>query len=159
VNSPVDDEGEHSERVRAATPPPVGTTRMVVRGLVRRCPRCGGGGVFRGWLTLRVRCPSCGVRFDRKPEEAFFLGAFVIQTALVLTPLAVLLFLFGMATGGIAGGSPRIYLLLMVAHAVLTPFLTYPSTKTTWFAFDLAMGGLEPHEQREAEAALEDAAA
>jgi hypothetical protein len=149
---------EQDVRVRAATPPPVGTTRMVLRGLVRRCPRCGGGRVFRRWLTMRERCPTCGVRFDRKPEEAFFLGAFVIQTALVLSPLAVLLFLFGLATGGIGGGSPRTYLLLMVAHVVLTPFLTYPSTKTTWFAFDLAMGGLEPHEQREAEAAVEDAA-
>lgn len=127
---------------------------MVLRGLVRRCPRCGGGGVFRRWFTMREHCPTCGVRFDRKPEEAFFLGAFVIQIALVLAPLAVLLFLFGMATGGIAGGRPSTYVLLMVAHVLLTPFLTYPSTKTTWFAFDLAMGGLEPHEQRQAEAAL-----
>ena len=43
---------------------------------------------------MRERCPTCGVRFDRRPEEAFFLGAFVIQTALILTPLAALLFLF-----------------------------------------------------------------
>ncbi|MFP5371969.1 MAG: DUF983 domain-containing protein [Actinomycetes bacterium] len=130
------------------------TARMVVRGLVRRCPRCGGRGVFCRWLTMRERCPTCGVRFDRKPEEAFFLGAFVIQTALILLPLAVLLFLFGMATGGIGGGRPEVYVAIMVAHVLITPFLTYPSTKTTWFAFDLAMGGLEPHEQREAEAAV-----
>ena len=142
-------------RAPTAMPPKVGTVRMVCRGLVRRCPRCGGRGVFRRWLTMRERCPSCGVRFDRKPEEAFFLGAFVIQTALILTPLAGLLFLFGMATGGIAGGSPEVYVAIMVGHVLITPFLTYPSTKTTWFAFDLAMGGLEPHEQREAEAAVE----
>ena len=42
----------------------------------------------------------------------------------------------------------------MVLHAVITPFLTYPSTKSTWFAFDLAMGGLDPHEEREAEEAV-----
>lgn len=104
---------------------------------------------------MRERCPTCGVRFDRKPEEAFFLGAFVIQVGLILLPLAVLLFLFGMATGGVAPGRPEVYVAIMVAHVVLTPFLTYPSTKTTWFAFDLVMGGLEPHEEREAEAAVE----
>lgn len=145
---------ERQQRPPMATPPPAGTIRMLLRGLVRRCPRCGASGIFRRWFSMRDRCPTCGVRFDRKPEEAFFLGAFVIQTALILTPLAVLLFLFGMATGGLAGGDPPTYVLLMVAHVVLTPFLTYPSTKSTWFAFDLAMGGLEPHEQRDAEEAV-----
>jgi uncharacterized protein (DUF983 family) len=127
---------------------------MLCRGLGRRCARCGGGGVFRRWFTMRERCPTCGVRFDRKPEEAFFLGAFVIQTALILTPLAALLFLYGMATGDLAGGEPKTYMMLMIAHVVITPFLTYPSTKSTWFAFDLAMGGLDPHEQSEAEQAV-----
>ena len=145
---------EPRRRQSMPTPPPATTTRMVLRGLVRRCPRCGSSGIFRRWFSMRERCPTCGVRFDRKPEEAFFLGAFVIQTALIMTPLAVLLFLFGMATGDLAGGEPRNYVLLMVAHVVLTPFLTYPSTKSTWFAFDLAMGGLEPNEQREAEQAV-----
>lgn len=82
--------GRQQQR-RMAKPQPVSTTRMLLRGLVRRCPRCGGGGVFRHWFTMRKRCPTCGVRFDRRPEEAFFLGAFVIQTALILTPVAVLL--------------------------------------------------------------------
>ena len=59
-----------------------------------------------------------------------------------------------MATGGVVGGQPRTYVALMVAHVVITPFLTYPSTKTTWFAFDLAMGAIEPSEQREAEEAV-----
>lgn len=135
-------------------PPPASTPRMLLRGLVRHCPRCGAGGIFRRWLTMRERCPSCGVRFDRRPEEAFFLGAFVVQTALILTPLAVLLFLYGMATGGLVGGEPRTYVTLMFAHVVITPFLTYPSSKSTWFAFDLAMGGLDADEQSEAEAAV-----
>lgn len=139
---------------RAQQTPPVSTTRMLFRGLVRRCARCGSGDVFRRWFTMRERCPTCGVRFDRKPEEAFFLGAYVIQTALILTPLAALLFLYGMATGGLAGGEPKTYVMIMVAHVVITPFLTYPSTKSTWFAFDLSMGGLEPREQREAEEAV-----
>jgi len=30
------------------------------RGLARRCPQCGKGHVFDGYLTLRQACPACG---------------------------------------------------------------------------------------------------
>jgi len=78
----------------------------------------------------------------------------VMQIALILVPLAVVMFLYGMATGGLVGGRPRTYVVIMLGHVLITPLLTYPCTKTTWIAFDLAMGGLEPHEQREAEQAV-----
>jgi uncharacterized protein (DUF983 family) len=126
---------------------------MLARGVVRRCPRCGARHVFERWFSIRERCPRCGVRFDRKPEEAFFLGAFVIQTAMILTPLAVLLFLYGMAVGDVIGGSPKLYVVLMVLVAAVLPLVTYPSTKTTWFAIDLAMEPLSDDEQAEASAA------
>lgn len=34
------------------------------RGLRGRCPRCGEGRLFRGFLTPRPRCESCGLDFD-----------------------------------------------------------------------------------------------
>lgn len=46
------------QRLQQPTPPPASTVRMVLRGLVRRCPRCGGGGVFRRWFTMREHCPT-----------------------------------------------------------------------------------------------------
>ena len=36
--------------------------RATVRG---RCPRCGRGALFAGWLRLNAVCHVCGVRFDR----------------------------------------------------------------------------------------------
>ncbi|KPK09310.1 MAG: hypothetical protein AMS20_00720 [Gemmatimonas sp. SG8_28] len=30
-----------------------------------RCPACGSGRLFRGWLMLYHACSACGVRFDR----------------------------------------------------------------------------------------------
>ncbi|MHC4410942.1 MAG: DUF983 domain-containing protein [Planctomycetota bacterium] len=30
-----------------------------------RCPACGSGRLFRGWLVLYGECSACGVRFDR----------------------------------------------------------------------------------------------
>lgn len=77
-----------------------------------------------------------------------------IQTALILTPLAVLLFLYGMGDGRPLRRRAEALVSLMVAQVVITPFVTYSSPESTWFAFDLAMGGLDLREQREAEEAV-----
>jgi len=34
--------------------------RSMLRGLRRRCPNCGDGGLFDGYLKVRDRCPACG---------------------------------------------------------------------------------------------------
>jgi uncharacterized protein (DUF983 family) len=34
------------------------------RGLRGRCPRCGEGRLFKGFLTLRPACEHCGLDFD-----------------------------------------------------------------------------------------------
>ena len=36
---------------------------ILLRGLRRRCPRCGDGRLFRRWLKLRDGCPACGLRY------------------------------------------------------------------------------------------------
>ena len=33
-------------------------------GLAGRCPRCGRGGLFKGFLTLKPRCDVCGLDLD-----------------------------------------------------------------------------------------------
>jgi uncharacterized protein (DUF983 family) len=44
---------------------PVSPGRLpIARGLLGRCPRCGQGSMFRGFLNLRDRCESCGLAFD-----------------------------------------------------------------------------------------------
>jgi uncharacterized protein (DUF983 family) len=39
-------------------------TLPIVRGLRCRCPRCGEGKLFRGFLSLRPACEHCGLDFD-----------------------------------------------------------------------------------------------
>ncbi|MGE0563741.1 MAG: DUF983 domain-containing protein [Pseudolabrys sp.] len=39
----------------SATPPSL----PIARGLLGRCPRCGQGSMFRGFLNLRPACESC----------------------------------------------------------------------------------------------------
>ncbi len=123
---------------------------MVARGMVGRCPLCGGRGLFVRWFTLRERCPTCGLRFDRKPEEAFFLGAYTLNLGLVLSLLCIDLFLYGLAEGGVIGVPPWTLVAGAVVIAVVVPLLGYPASKTTWSAIDLAMHPLDPVEQAEA---------
>lgn len=115
---------------------------MLVRGLFRRCPRCGGGKLFTGWLKMRPRCPRCGMRFER--EEGFFLGAFVVNFGVMLIALAAFIGVGVAVTlpdpppGKLAAGGMLV--------GVLVPIFFYPMSRTFWSAIDLIMKPLEPQE-------------
>jgi uncharacterized protein (DUF983 family) len=52
-----------------------------VAGVTCRCPRCGRGRLFTGFLTLARRCESCGLDYDFADAgegPAVFVGAAVI---------------------------------------------------------------------------------
>jgi uncharacterized protein (DUF983 family) len=123
---------------------------MVVRGFVKRCPRCGGGGLFEGWLRMRPRCPRCGMCFER--EEGFFLGAFVVNLGVMLLALAAAIAVGVAVTlpdpppGKLAAGA--------MVVGVLVPILFYPMSKTVWSAVDVAMHPLEPDEVESARRAV-----
>jgi uncharacterized protein (DUF983 family) len=62
----------------------------IVRGLRCRCPRCGEGKLFQGFLTLRPACEHCGLDFnfaDAGDGPAVFViligGAIVVFAALI----------------------------------------------------------------------------
>jgi uncharacterized protein (DUF983 family) len=61
------------------------------RGLAGRCPRCGEGALFSGFLTVAPRCERCGLDFafaDSADGPAFFVMSFagfvVVVAALVV---------------------------------------------------------------------------
>jgi len=62
----------------------------IARGLAGRCPRCGKGRLFRGFLGVRPSCESCGLDFsfaDAGDGPAVFViligGAIVVFAALI----------------------------------------------------------------------------
>ena len=62
----------------------------IAKGLAGRCPRCGKGRLFRGFLGLRPSCESCGLDFsfaDAGDGPAVFViligGAIVVFAALI----------------------------------------------------------------------------
>jgi uncharacterized protein (DUF983 family) len=77
----------------------------IMRGLAGRCPRCGEGRLFAGFLTLRSRCQSCGLDFsfaDAADGPAFFV-----------------MFFSGFVVAGSALAVEALYSPPLWAHAVL----------------------------------------
>jgi uncharacterized protein (DUF983 family) len=79
-------------RGRAPDPlyPEVSATRVLLRGVRKRCPRCGERDAFVGWFQMRPTCPRCELRFAK--EEGGFLGAMALNYALAIGAWLVVLF-------------------------------------------------------------------
>ena len=65
--------------------------QSVLRGLACKCPRCGRGKLFSGFLTLRPRCEACELDYafiDAGDGPAIFVimlaGAIVVASALIV---------------------------------------------------------------------------
>jgi uncharacterized protein (DUF983 family) len=109
--------------------------RALGRGVLRRCPRCGTGKLFRRWFTLVERCPGCGLRFER--EEGYWVGALIVNIAVTMLVFVVVL------VGGVLLFWPDVpwVALTVVAAAVnvVVPVVFYPWSKTIWMALDVAL--------------------
>jgi uncharacterized protein (DUF983 family) len=118
---------------------------MIGRALRRRCPRCGGK-AFTSYLTLHEHCPECGLRFER--EEGYWVGALVINTAVVFGSFLVL-FVGGMLIfwPDVPWGALAVVTLGSMA---LLPILFYPLSKTLWMALELSWHPLEDKEAADA---------
>ena len=64
---------------------------ILLNGVRRRCPRCGGGRLFRRWLKLREVCPNCGLRYllNQGDPWAFLL---VVDRVFLLVLIAIIYF-------------------------------------------------------------------
>lgn len=121
---------------------------MIGRGLTKRCPLCGSGGLYEGWFRMRERCPRCGYLFER--EEGFFLGAYVVNLGITegllllggIIPLIVYL-----SSNPEAGVLP--FLLGCLAMAVVAPIAFYPFSRTLWAAIDLIIRPVEAKKPRD----------
>jgi uncharacterized protein (DUF983 family) len=66
-------------------------TESAMRGIACRCPRCGGGKLYAGFLSLAPRCDACGLDYafiDAGDGPAIFIimiaGAIVVACALIV---------------------------------------------------------------------------
>jgi uncharacterized protein (DUF983 family) len=66
-------------------------SQTILRGLACKCPRCGRGKLYAGFLTLAAKCDACGLDYafiDSGDGPAIFIiliaGAIVVGAALIV---------------------------------------------------------------------------
>jgi uncharacterized protein (DUF983 family) len=92
---------------------PIPRLRTVLwRGCRRRCPHCGEGAIYKGWVKLHDHCPHCNLQYlsDQGDLWAYLVA---VDRALFILPLIVLIYFrlylpesiwFYLFTGGLMFG-------------------------------------------------------
>ena len=132
--------GREPQGVEPPSPLPLTTRRLLVRGLRRRCPLCGGADLFDSFFIVKPRCPRCSFPLHR--EEGHWLGALGINTVVTLGLLFVTLVVVFAATWSNRRGAP--VFIASFAVAGIVPVAFFGSSQTLWSAIDLLMRPLEP---------------
>lgn len=123
-----------------AAPPPLTTGRLLLRGILRRCPLCGSSDSFESYFRMKERCPRCNFKFDR--IEGQRAGALGMNTIVTFGMLGIVV------VAGLIITYPEfdlsVLLPLAIAVALLMPILFYPFSRTLWNSIDLAMRPIAP---------------
>lgn len=113
--------------------------KSLARGMVKLCPVCGNGKIFRTWFELKPECPRCRFDFDREP--GWWIGGMLINTCMSI----ILLVLVGGL--GIWLFWPEVpwtgLTIACMATMTVFPVFFYPISKTLWLALDLVLGGMD----------------
>lgn len=118
---------------------PLSTTRMLMRGLFRRCPLCGSNDCFDGFFKSRDRCPQCNLSLDR--VEGNWIGAVGINTIVTFGVVGIVVIAAVAATWPQLNPMP-VFLAGLAIGAIL-PVVFFPSSRMIWCAIDLAMRPVE----------------
>jgi uncharacterized protein (DUF983 family) len=112
--------------------PEVSTTQALLRGVRKRCPRCGERDAFVSWFQTRTACPRCDLRFAK--EEGGFLGAMSLNYLVAIGLWLVVLVV------GIVLTVPDVAVVpLLIASAIVligVPLWFYPRSKMIWAAVE-----------------------
>ena len=123
---------------------------MLVRGLFRRCARCGGKGAFyTGWIKKSDRCNTCGFKWERN-LEGFQLGAAAMN---IMMTGGSLLFVMGVGVVATYPEIPTWPLIAIVGSvALIVGIGGFPTSYTVWLAIDLRLRPLDEAEVADAAA-------
>ncbi len=123
-----------SPQIRAAGPP-----TMLLRGLIRHCPRCGRGRLFAGWWRPPEHCPRCGLTFNRDNDAA--VGWIIVNLGLTETVFVAL------ALGAVVATWPSVpwtgLTIVAVAVNATLPLVLVPFSRTIWAAIELLMDRMD----------------
>ena len=121
---------------------------MLVRGLFRRCARCGGKGAFyTGWMKKSDRCKTCGFKWERN-LEGFQLGAAAMNIMMTGGSLLSVMAIGVVATYPEVPTWPLIAIVGSVA--LIVGIGGFPTSYTVWLAIDLRLRPLDESEVADA---------
>lgn len=119
--------------------------RLLIRGLTRRCPRCGEWRIFNHFFALKDSCPNCGLDLVR--EEGYYVGAMTVNIIVAEILTVLLIAVVSIWTWPDIPVNPLV--LSAVGFNILFVVLFYPLTKTIWIAIDLGwFNQLDPDEMQ-----------
>jgi len=94
--------------------------KSLKNGLHRKCPHCGAGALLDGWMTVRDRCPACGLVYERSAGDTW---AFWIIGDRIPIAIAIAAVYFGVGPrswfeGFLAIGVVAMALIATIPHRV-----------------------------------------
>lgn len=101
-------------------PPPIPKLRTLLwRGCRRKCPQCGQGALYSGWIKLHKHCASCGLHY--LPNQGDLWGPLLfLDRVLFIIPLIVIIYFRQFNAGGhwlfIIGGGMIFTLVFTLPH-------------------------------------------
>jgi uncharacterized protein (DUF983 family) len=98
------------------------TWPAILRGLRRRCPRCGQGRLFHHYLEQVDTCPVC-----HEPLARYQVGVFLplVMISVVIFIIAVVMLVLELNELG----NPLVYLYVLVPLCIIIPLAILPSGK------------------------------
>lgn len=117
-----------------------GALAVLLRGLRKRCPRCGHRGIFDGWFAMKTLCPRCRLRFEQ--EAGGFLGAMTLNYAVAFGAWTAMLVVALILTVPDVPVAP-----LLVSSVVIlvgVPLWFYPRSKSLWASIEFLVLRSQP---------------
>ena len=107
--------------------------------LLKRCPRCRDGRIFKRAVTMNDPCPVCGLVFNREP--GYFMGAMYFSYVLAVVVMVPLFFVLKALLPG--WSSFAVVGLTLVPYLPLT-ILVFQYARVIWIYFDRHDAASEP---------------
>lgn len=110
--------------------------RVMLTGMLLRCPNCKQPGIAAGLFKINKTCPYCGVRFERQSGES--VGAMYINLG-----VAELTSLGGFFLASALFNPPFVpHAIFWVTYNILFCVLFYRHSRGLWIAINYLTGGV-----------------
>ena len=114
-------------------------TKILIRGMFCRCPKCAKGHIFKSFFIVHKTCPSCGVTLQ--PYVGDTAGVIGLGYCVFLPPAVILAIMAGYY---LKWGPVAVFFTFAISSAVLLLGF-FRNLKSTWIAIVYLMTGLRKH--------------